>query len=96
MRDGDRIYALINSVGASSDGKGKGITAPNPKGQKLAIEAAYAQAGYGLDDVDFVECHGTATIAGDAAEVETLKEVFGPHIKGRKLGLSSVKSQIGH
>ncbi len=96
VRDGDKIYALINSVGASSDGKGKGITAPNPKGQKLAIEAAFKGLDYGPGDVDFVECHGTATVAGDAAEVETLKEVFGPHIRGRKLGLTSVKSQIGH
>ncbi|MEW5905344.1 MAG: beta-ketoacyl synthase N-terminal-like domain-containing protein, partial [Elusimicrobiota bacterium] len=96
VRDGDKIYALINSVGASSDGKGKGITAPNPKGQKLAIEAAFKGLDYGPGDVDFVECHGTATVVGDAAEGETLKEVFGPHIKGRKLGLTSVKSQIGH
>ncbi|KAF0125608.1 MAG: polyketide synthase [Elusimicrobia bacterium] len=96
VRDGDRIYALINSVGASSDGKGKGITAPNPKGQKLAIEAAFAGLDYGPGDVDLVECHGTATVVGDAAEGETLKEVFGPHLKGRKLGITSVKSQIGH
>ncbi|HOW89524.1 MAG TPA: type I polyketide synthase, partial [Elusimicrobiales bacterium] len=97
VRDGDRIYALINSVGASSDGKGKGITAPNPKGQKLAIENAFAQVDYTPGDVDFVEAHGTATKVGDAAEVETLKSIFGPHMKsGKKLGLTSVKSQIGH
>ncbi|HBE88179.1 MAG TPA: beta-ketoacyl synthase, partial [Elusimicrobia bacterium] len=96
VRDGDKIYALINSVGASSDGKGKGITAPNPKGQRLALEAAFKGLDYGPDDVDFVECHGTATIAGDAAEGETLKDFFGPYIKGRKLGITSVKSQIGH
>ncbi|OGS28760.1 MAG: hypothetical protein A2218_11375 [Elusimicrobia bacterium RIFOXYA2_FULL_53_38] len=96
-RDGDKIYALINSVGASSDGKGKGITAPNPKGQKYAIENAFAQVTYGPGEVDFVEAHGTATKVGDAAEVEALKDIFGPHIKaGKKLGLTSIKSQIGH
>ncbi|MFA7007781.1 MAG: SDR family NAD(P)-dependent oxidoreductase [Elusimicrobiales bacterium] len=97
VRDGDKIYALINSVGASSDGKGKGITAPNPRGQKMAVENAFAQVDYGPGEVDFVEAHGTATKVGDAAEVEALKEIFGPHIKnGRKLGLTSIKSQIGH
>ena len=97
VRDGDKIYALINSVGASSDGKGKGITAPNPKGQKMAIENAFAQVDYGPGEVDLVEAHGTATKVGDAAEVEALKDIFGPHIKsGRKLGLTSIKSQIGH
>ncbi|MBI5745327.1 MAG: acyltransferase domain-containing protein, partial [Elusimicrobia bacterium] len=97
QRDGDKIYALINAVGASSDGKGKGITAPNPKGQKIAIENAFAQVDYGPGDVDFVEAHGTATKVGDAAETQVLKEVFGPHMGGgKKLGITSVKSQIGH
>ncbi|MCM2267318.1 MAG: SDR family NAD(P)-dependent oxidoreductase [Elusimicrobiales bacterium] len=97
VKDGDKIYALINSVGASSDGKGKGITAPNPKGQKIAIENAFAQVDYSPADVDFVEAHGTATKVGDAAEVQVLGEVFGPHMgAGKKLGLTSVKSQIGH
>ncbi|HNW43573.1 MAG TPA: polyketide synthase, partial [Elusimicrobiales bacterium] len=97
VRDGDKIYALINSVGASSDGKGKGITAPNPKGQKISIENAFAQVDYSPADVDFVEAHGTATKVGDAAEVQVLGEVFGPHMGGgKKLGLTSVKSQIGH
>ncbi|OGS53207.1 MAG: hypothetical protein A3J79_14290, partial [Elusimicrobia bacterium RIFOXYB2_FULL_62_6] len=97
VRDGDRIYALINSVGSSSDGKGKGITAPNPKGQKLAIENAFAQVDYDPGEVDLVEAHGTATSVGDAAEVGALKEFFGPHLKGgKKIGLTAIKSQIGH
>ncbi|HAH32179.1 MAG TPA: beta-ketoacyl synthase, partial [Elusimicrobia bacterium] len=97
IRDGDKIYALINSVGASSDGKGKGITAPNPKGQRIAIENAFAQVDYSPAEIDMVEAHGTATKVGDAAEVQTLKEVFGPHMDGsKKIGLTSIKSQIGH
>ena len=42
-RDGDRIYAVVRGVGGASDGKGKGITAPNPVGQRLAVERALAQ-----------------------------------------------------
>ncbi len=38
-RNGDRIYAVIRGVGGSSDGRGKGITAPNPVGQKFALRA---------------------------------------------------------
>ncbi len=42
-RDQDKIYAVLRGMGASSDGKGKGITAPNPVGQKFAIERAWAE-----------------------------------------------------
>ena len=96
-RDGDKIYALIDAVGSSSDGKGKGIAAPNPKGQKLAIEHAFSQVEYTPGDIDFIEAHGTATKVGDAAEVQVLDEEFSPFLpEGKKIGLTSVKSQIGH
>ena len=44
-RDGDRIYAVIKGVGASSDGRDRGLTAPRPEGQLRALRRAYAQAG---------------------------------------------------
>ena len=44
-RDGDRIYAVLLGLGGSSDGKGKGITAPNPVGQRLAVERAWRRPG---------------------------------------------------
>ena len=44
-RDGDRIYSVILGIGGSSDGKGKGITAPNPIGQRLAVTRAWDVAG---------------------------------------------------
>ena len=44
-RAGDRIYAVLLGLGGSSDGKGKGITAPNPVGQRLAIQRAWTNAG---------------------------------------------------
>ena len=46
--DGDQIYSVVRGVGASSDGRGKGITAPSQRGQLQAISRAYAQAGYCL------------------------------------------------
>lgn len=44
-RAGDKIYAVIRGVGGASDGKGKGITAPNPAGQQLAIRRAWETPG---------------------------------------------------
>ena len=96
-RDGDRIYAVVRGVAGSSDGKGKGITAPNPKGQRLAIERAWQSAGVDPSTASYVEGHGTSTKVGDVVECESLTAVFGP--AGAEVGsiaLGSVKSNIGH
>ncbi len=76
-RDGDKIYAVIRGVGGSSDGKGKGITAPNPVGQVLAIQRAWENAGLDPATATLVEAHGTSTKVGDVVEVESLSKVFG-------------------
>ncbi|MBR4355125.1 MAG: SDR family NAD(P)-dependent oxidoreductase [Elusimicrobiaceae bacterium] len=96
VKDGDRVYAVIRAVGASSDGKGKGITAPNPKGQKIAVEKTFEQLDYTPGDVGLVEAHGTSTRVGDAVELIALNELFAPYAKPGTIGLGSVKSQIGH
>ena len=72
-RDGDRIYAVMRGIGGSSDGKGKGITAPNPVGQRLAVERAWRQRrAQPRDRRRCVEGHGTSTRVGDVVEVESL------------------------
>ena len=95
-RDGDKIYGVIRAIGASSDGKGKGITAPNPKGQKIAIENTFKQLDYTPGDVGLMEAHGTATKVGDATELSALDDIFKPYAPAGSIGLGSVKSQIGH
>jgi acyl transferase domain-containing protein len=96
-RDGDRIYAVLLGVAGSSDGKGKGITAPNPAGQRLAIARAWASAGIDLASVSCVEAHGTSTRVGDAAELESLTSVFRPgDFPPASIALGSVKSNVGH
>ena len=97
-RDGNTIYAVIQGIGSSSDGRSTSVYAPRPEGQALAIRRAYETAGYGPGTVELVEAHGTATEAGDAAEFEGLKSVFDLEADGRRqwCALGSVKSQIGH
>jgi acyl transferase domain-containing protein len=96
-RDGDRIYAVLRGMGGSSDGKGKGITAPNPIGQKLAIERAWRNAGLSPATVTLMEGHGTSTAVGDRVEVESMAEVLsGFHVPAGSVALGSVKSNIGH
>ncbi|HRW18314.1 MAG TPA: type I polyketide synthase [Dermatophilaceae bacterium] len=96
-RDGDRIYSVILSVGGSSDGKGKGITAPNPVGQQLAVRRAWERCGEDPATVGALEAHGTSTRVGDATELESLAAVFGAAgARPRSIALGSVKSNIGH
>ncbi|MDO0937442.1 beta-ketoacyl synthase N-terminal-like domain-containing protein [Streptomyces sp. DG2A-72] len=95
-RDGDRVYAVIRGTGVASDGRAAGLVNPDPGGQARAIRQAWRAAG--LDpaasgSIGLLEAHGTATPAGDAAELATLADVFGP---GDAAVIGSVKSMIGH
>jgi acyl transferase domain-containing protein len=96
-RDGDRVYAVIRAVAGSSDGRGKGLTAPRPEGQMRVLERAYAAAGISPASVGLIEAHGTGTVAGDGAEVAALSRVFGAAgTPGEACALGSIKSMIGH
>jgi acyl transferase domain-containing protein/NAD(P)H-dependent flavin oxidoreductase YrpB (nitropropane dioxygenase family) len=96
-RDGDRIYAVIEAIAGSSDGRGLGLTAPRKEGQKRALERTYWQAGQLPGSVGLVEAHGTGTVVGDRTELRTLTEIYnaGGAVAGQA-ALGSVKSQIGH
>ena len=96
-RDGDKIYAVLRGIAGASDGKGKGITAPNPIGQKLAIERGWQNAGLSPATVTLMEGHGTSTSVGDAIELQSMADVFSSfHLPSGSIALGSVKSNIGH
>ena len=95
-RDGDKIYAVIRGVGASSDGKGKGITAPNPQGQILAIRRAWEDAGLDPASVHagrsaWHQHESRRCRRGRAASLRS----SAPRRSG-SIGLGSAKSNIGH
>jgi acyl transferase domain-containing protein/acyl carrier protein/NAD(P)-dependent dehydrogenase (short-subunit alcohol dehydrogenase family) len=96
-RDRDKIYAVLRGIAGSSDGKGKGITAPNPAGQKLAIERAWQNAGLSPASVTLIEGHGTSTSVGDVVEVQSMIDVLSSsNLPPDSVALGSVKSNIGH
>ncbi|SEQ18872.1 Acyl transferase domain-containing protein [Lentzea albida] len=94
-RDGDRVYAVIKGIGASSDGRSRGLTAPRPEGQQRALRRAYTAAGLPVTDVGLVEAHGTGTVVGDRTELASLTEMFSG-VEPGTCTIGSVKSQIGH
>jgi acyl transferase domain-containing protein/phosphopantetheinyl transferase/acyl carrier protein len=97
VRDGHRIYALVKGVGASSDGRGKGLLAPQVEGEELALRRAYEAAGVSPDSIGLIEAHGTALPLGDLTEIEALRRVFGGRDGGfPRVALGTVKSMIGH
>ena len=98
QRDKNYIYAVIHGWGVSSDGGGTGITAPKTYGQSLAIIKAYKQAPYDIQDLAFIEGHGTGTTVGDRVELEGIADAMSQKPgKGERIcGVSSLKSIIGH
>ena len=96
ISDGDEVHAVIRGIGGSSDGRGKGITAPSQRGQVQAIARAYNQAGYSASTVELVEAHGTSTKVGDATELSTLSLLWDGLPHGDHVAVGSIKSQIGH
>jgi acyl transferase domain-containing protein/NAD(P)H-dependent flavin oxidoreductase YrpB (nitropropane dioxygenase family)/NADP-dependent 3-hydroxy acid dehydrogenase YdfG len=96
-RDGDRVYAVIKGVGASSDGRDKGLTAPRADGQLRALRRAYARDGLSPARVGLIEAHGTGTVVGDQTEAEALGQVFREAgAEAQACALGSIKSLIGH
>jgi acyl transferase domain-containing protein len=96
IADDDTIHAVIRGIGGSSDGRGKGITAPSQRGQIQAIARAYNQAGYPASTVELVEAHGTSTKVGDATELSTLTRLWTDAASGDNVAVGSIKSQVGH
>jgi 3-oxoacyl-[acyl-carrier-protein] synthase II len=90
-----RIYAELAGYGVSSDAIH--VSDPDPVGGNAAraLRMALADADIELEQVGYVNAHGTSTLAGDAAETRVLKLVFGDALPGRPL-ISSTKGATGH
>ena len=96
-RNQDKIYAVLRGIAGASDGKGKGITAPNPIGQKLCVERAWENAGLSPATATLIEGHGTSTRVGDVVEAQSMVDVLSSsNLPANSIALGSVKSNIGH
>jgi nodulation protein E len=91
-RRGARIYAEIAGCGMTSDAGH--ITRPDIEGVAGAMKKALLHADIQPEDVDYINAHGTATVANDVVETEAIHQVFGDH--ARHLAISSTKSMHGH
>jgi 3-oxoacyl-[acyl-carrier-protein] synthase II len=89
---GAHILAEIIGFGASCDAFH--VTAPNSQGQSRAIFAALQDAKLSVNDIQYINAHGTGTQLNDSTETETIKTVFGT--RAYEIPITAQKSMTGH
>ncbi|BBJ24211.1 beta-ketoacyl-ACP synthase II [Candidatus Nitrotoga sp. AM1P] len=91
---GAKIYAEVAGYGMSADAYH--MTAPREDGEGAArcMNNALRNAGLNVDQVDYINAHGTSTPLGDLAETMAMKRCLGEH--AMKVKVSSTKSMTGH
>ena len=91
---GAKIYAEITGFGMNSDAYHMTAPSPSGKGAAACMKMALEDAKVNREEVQYINAHGTSTPAGDKAETDAVKALFGDHSK--KLAMSSTKSMVGH
>ncbi len=91
---GANIYAEVIGYGLSGDAYH--VTAPHPEGSGAfrSMEMAMRKSGLRLEDIDYINAHGTSTPLGDELELGAVRKLFGSSLDG--VSMSSTKSAIGH
>lgn len=92
QRRNAKIYAEVLAVESSSDGNH--LSNPSIEGQTRLMNKVLRKAGVRPEGVDYVNAHATSTPLGDRLEIESIKRVFGDHIK--RIKVNATKSMIGH
>jgi len=92
IQRGAKIYGELAGYDCSSDSKH--IAKPDASGQTRTILNALRDAKLEVQDIDYINAHGTATLAGDIEETNAIKQAFGSHAS--QIPVSSTKSMHGH
>jgi 3-oxoacyl-[acyl-carrier-protein] synthase II len=91
---GATIHAELVGYAATDDASHITLPAPGGRGAAASMRLALADAGLQIDDVGYINAHGTSTPPNDRAETEAIKTVFGD--RAHKVPVSSTKSMTGH
>jgi 3-oxoacyl-[acyl-carrier-protein] synthase II len=91
---GARIHAELAGYAASDDASHITLPAPGGRGAVASMRDALADAGLAIDDVDYINAHGTSTPPNDRSETAAIKALFGG--RAHEVPVSSTKSMTGH
>jgi len=96
-RDGDSIYGMIRGCGINQDGQTSGITVPSFLAQSELESSVYKKANIHIEDLQYIEAHGTSTKLGDPIEIHALTKSFQEFTSKRKFcAIGSLKANVGH
>jgi 3-oxoacyl-[acyl-carrier-protein] synthase II len=99
---GAPIYGEIAGYGLSADAYHMSAPLPEGQGATRCMVMALEKAGLNIDEVDYINAHGTSTPVGDICETKAIKKLFGDHVRRAGAGgtdglvVSSTKSMTGH
>lgn len=93
-RRGAKIYAEVAGFGMSADAFHMTSPSENGRGAASCMQNALLSAGMNADEINYINAHGTSTQAGDIAETQAIKTVFGAN--AHNIPVSSTKSMFGH
>ena len=94
LKRGAEIYGYVAGYGATTDAYHITAPAEGGKGAVVAMQKAIEDAELSINDIDYINAHGTSTPANDKNETAAIKTVFGD--KAYDLDISSTKSMTGH
>ncbi len=91
---GAAILGEINGYGTSDDAHHVSAPAENGAGAAISMQLALHDAGMSIDDIQYINAHGTSTYLNDKSETAAIKTVFGEN--AYSIPVSSTKSMTGH
>jgi len=94
LKRGAKIYAEIRGVGFTADAYHVTAPAPGGEGAVRAMHRCLEDGELNIEDIDYINAHGTSTEYNDKNETQAIKTLFGDH--AYKLNVSSTKSMTGH
>ena len=91
---GAKIYCELSGYGNTADAYHLTAPSPNGEGASRCMKMALRNGGLNIEDISYINAHGTSTPQGDVCETQAIKTVFGERAK--KISVSSTKGATGH